>query len=375
MCTNKLLLERPDREPFLVSCRKCMECVRHRKRTYVGRALSEMQMCDDAYSCTLTYGRDGQYRLVSRDEIEAGAWDRDHRHAGDLHYEDPQLWMRRLRHQAVPVDRSRPVKIRFLTAGEFGSARGRAHWHSVVFIWNGIIPNLELYTRYDHAAVTAEQAIERGLRYKRPKQLWNDGFSWWEPADSLSISYCVKYITKAATDPLAKSIVHGSAGLGREFYRGLAAQYVRAGLSPQDLIYQVPDHFRSRISVKGGDISAKWAPESFIMSRAMGLHFQRAFVTGWEAMHGRVKWPYSDMLEIFLEQEDERVTERNHRRGLRARGAGLDEYGTVRDQLEIEAIRTRWQDRERMRFGLASNEVDEITPGGFNRYQAASQGW
>lgn len=107
MCSGPYMLH--GRVP--VRCGQCMACRIARKRAVVARAMLERLQHRDACCGTLTYSDEfvGDYQVRSADWV----------HARD-----------RLRYQ---VETDLGVKLRFFGIGEYGSDKGRPHWHVVAF--------------------------------------------------------------------------------------------------------------------------------------------------------------------------------------------------------------------------------------------------
>ena len=95
-------------------CGNCPICKRNRVNQWVFRLKQEEKRSISAYFVTLTYDREylprtrNNYRTLSR--------------------HDWQLFMKKLRRRNESKKR-----IRYYTAGEYGSKRGRPHYHSIMF--------------------------------------------------------------------------------------------------------------------------------------------------------------------------------------------------------------------------------------------------
>ena len=135
----------------VILCRQCWQCQEQRVDDIVGRCIAEQKVATNAYTVTLTYG--GDDRITGEVNLKARL----------LHFRDVSLYLKRLR---------KFCRIRYVGAGEYGDARGRGHWHLIIFTYGQPIPNLRLNTRYVHDAQLG------GVTYT----LWADGWSYWEPA-------------------------------------------------------------------------------------------------------------------------------------------------------------------------------------------------
>jgi len=90
---------------FPQSCGTCDGCKYHKHESLVSRALAEAQSAACTLFVTLTYADD-----------EKGEW---------LDYHDVELFLMRLRKAGY--------KFRKLSAGEYGTTGGRAHWHLLLY--------------------------------------------------------------------------------------------------------------------------------------------------------------------------------------------------------------------------------------------------
>ena len=138
-------------EVGLVSCHKCWQCRENKVNDYVGRCIAESHHSDETLSVTLTYG------------------DGDTPESATLVYKHYQLFMKSLRNEGY--------KVRYIVAGEYGSTKGRAHWHAILFFKGKVPKNIE----YD-----------KRINWKH----WNRGYSFIEKPSYKSYRYVMKYILK-----------------------------------------------------------------------------------------------------------------------------------------------------------------------------------
>lgn len=112
MCVSPTIIHRAvgnRYEPLEVACRHCWACRKNKVDDVVGRCLLELAESDWATALTLTYDdakTPGEKRTV-------------------LHIEDMQRFLKRFRKSVS--------HCRYLVAGEYGSKRGRPHFHAVLF--------------------------------------------------------------------------------------------------------------------------------------------------------------------------------------------------------------------------------------------------
>lgn len=162
--------------------------------------------------------------------------------------------------------------MRFFSVGEYGTLKGRAHFHVLLF-WNTPAPYRKL---------------EENIHCK----YWPHGFSYWKECTPVSIRYAMKYIAKDFEDKAAIR-AHGMSRkpmLGSAYLWQLAGKYVAAGISPQKPFYKFAD-----VLDKHGK------PLHFYMPPLVRDHFCSAFISQWRAVHGSRWWPPSEMVDSVHE--------------------------------------------------------------------------
>lgn len=246
MCTTPSLL--PDGTE--VSCRKCWQCLERKIDDWVGRCIAENKTAIAAHSITLTYGRD-----------ENG--NEDHYRAAWLTYSDIQKFFKRLRRDGY--------KFRYLVCGEYGSTKGRAHWHLLMF-WTNKVPPHELTTR---------------VAKRFENKYWPHGYQHWEKPTPASIRYVCKYIQK----DIGKEEKQGHLSMSKKpplgflYFQNLARKYVDAGLAPQDLVYRFPE-----VRDKNGK------PKDFHMTGTTARNFIEQYKSLWSLTQGG-HFPNSTLIE------------------------------------------------------------------------------
>lgn len=249
MCINPSLLQ----SGSLVPCRNCWQCREDRTNDWVGRCIAETKTATAANFVTLTYGRD--------DEGQS-----DHIRARVLTYSDVQKFFKRLRRSGYA--------FKYFVVGEYGSAKGRAHWHALMF-WRGRKPPTDTSGR---AHITE----------------WPHGHVDWDEVNTETARYVCKYLTKDAHDVEAQAIFHMSkrTPLGAEYFQQLAGRYVENGLSPQDLYYSFPE---SR--------NAAGKLVRYYLTGASAELYLKGFISQWRQRHGNDNWPGSELIEAYLDKK------------------------------------------------------------------------
>lgn len=243
-----------------VGCRECWQCRKRRVNDYVGRCIAESKFSKKTYAVTLTYDGDQGVNAVT------------------LIYKDVQDFLKRLR---------KKHKCRYIVTGEYGSAKGRSHWHIILFFkdsWPEVTSNKRVDWKY-----------------------WKHGFSYFQEPDWKGFEYCLKYVLKDQTSRQSDSHLAMSKKppLGHEFFQQLAKQYVEQALVPQTYFY------------KFGDVrDYKNREKGFMMQGKTRENFMETFVNEWEDKYSHeplselVTDYYDDITEI--EYTDEELYERLH---------------------------------------------------------------
>lgn len=250
---------RPD---VLVGCRHCWQCERDRVDDWVGRCIAESRTSSQTLAVTLTYGEDQPNAHV-------------------LVYSDFQKFMKRLRNAGH--------NVRYIVAGEYGSKRGRAHWHAILFFSDAGPQHVT------HRPKLGEKVkgvfIDRGSKRDRFHwKHWAHGFVLVQRPDYGAFRYVLKYVLKdqGAEVRAGHFAMSKKPPIGSAFFEKLAASYVESGLSPQDPTYSFADQ-KTTLTNKRRMFRLK--------NRSLEL-FLQSYVSQWE---GRYKRPYP-LSELLMEQ-------------------------------------------------------------------------
>jgi hypothetical protein len=235
----------------LVACRKCWQCRNNRINDWVGRCIAESETATASHSITLTYGRD-----------EEG--NEDHLRAAVLTYSDVQKYFKLLRRRGYPC--------KYFAVGEYGTTKGRAHWHLMVY-WQGPVPPHEEAVRFQ-------------------EQHWPHGYSFWEKPTPAAVRYVCKYITKDLDNAQRQGHLAMSKKppLGHAYFVGLAGRYVDQGIAPLE-----PYYWFSHVRGEDG------RPEKFYLSGVSLDNFCQSFLEQWAARRGGHP-PISSMLEAYCDR-------------------------------------------------------------------------
>ena len=200
MCTM------PSRLPSgeMVACRTgCYQCRQRKLDDLVGRALAEQQTATHTFAVTLTYNSRQKAKAVT------------------LVYTDIQRMLKRLRNDGY--------NPRYMVSGEFGSLKGRAHWHLVLF-FKGKTP-------IDQKNVTTDK-YEKRVNWK----YWPYGWAYFQIPDSKGMRYVLKYALKNTTSETA--VGHFAMSkyppMGDKYFDQLVDRYLDAKIYPKDWFYAIP---------------------------------------------------------------------------------------------------------------------------------------
>lgn len=227
-----------------VACRYCWQCKANRVNDLVGRCIAEQTSSAASYAVTLTYAGNGPETAM-------------------LRYRDIQLMLKLIRRKGYAV--------RYIVAGEFGTKKGRAHWHAVLFFScigpTGPMPIPRIGN--------GPWDIRIGERFNWHP--WPHGFAFFQQPDYGGFAYVLKYALKDQDQDVSKGHLAMSKKppLGHEFFMARAAQYVEQGLAPQDLFYSF-----------GNVFDAKRKRRRFLIQGVTRQNFLTEFETRWRELYG-----------------------------------------------------------------------------------------
>lgn len=262
MCLNPVKIS----DVGVVACRECWQCRETKVDDWVGRNIAESKTAKAAHVVTLTYGQD---RTTG---------DIDHIRAAILTYSDVQKYLKYLRADGFPV--------RYFVVGEYGSMKGRAHWHIIMY-WQENVP--------DHV-----------LRENFMQKHWPHGWSYWDKCSPEAIRYACKYLLKDPADEEKQGwgpMPSKKPPLGHDYFRQLAEQYLEQGLSPQSLFYHFPDVRRVPRTLRAKthkQFREAAKPVQFHMTGKTAENFLQYFIDSWREKHGDDP-PRSDIVWDFLD--------------------------------------------------------------------------
>lgn len=278
MCISPIALD----DGRIIRCRKCRTCRGQQVKDWIGRCRAEMATSRETLFATLTYGQDDKYSS-SEDNLKAKM----------LHFSDTTNWLKTLRHWTLKNDqgfdfepRETKAKLRYFLVGEYGTTKGRAHFHVILFVGGRRPPNIIIS---DPKPATQHRYMHK---HQRGGYIWPHGWSHWMMADIGSIRYAVMYILKHKLEEGEKRVGFSSMpGLGSEYFELEAQRYVDQGLSPKDATYSF-----------AGDRDHKGRPYVYRLWDVSLFNFCSAFALRWQEKYDNERWPRSDLMEWFEEE-------------------------------------------------------------------------
>lgn len=143
----------------LVRCGRCPDCLEAYSKQWVDRMLDEL-VANDGIGCFLTLTYDDEH--LPR--------------CGQCVKRPFQLFIKRLRKYIAPA------KVRYYACGEYGSKRGRPHYHAILFGW------------YPDDFVSVNDSCGRSETLQK---LWSQGFvNVVVDLNADRLKYCTKYMQK-----------------------------------------------------------------------------------------------------------------------------------------------------------------------------------
>lgn len=256
------------------ACHRCWQCRERAISDWVGRNIAEMKTAKACHAVTLTYGRN-----------DANA--EEHERSVVLTYSDVQRFLWLLRRHGYPV--------RYFVAGEFGTKKGRAHWHIILY-WQDRVPdNIPLrqnwmFARYGEDGKQAQD--EKG----EPALFWPHGWTYWQKVTPHTARYVCKYLQKGMGDDAAQGKLQMSKypPLGTEYFEGLAERYVKQGLAPQSLEY-------SFAGVRKRERNGRMVDWKYMLSGRTAELFLDQYIAAWNRLKGDQPRPKSPLVDLWEE--------------------------------------------------------------------------
>lgn len=267
MCISPILIKETG---VLVGCRNCWQCRSNQVANWVGRNIAETTTAAVSYAVTLTYGRDWDGRS-------------DHIQSVQLMKQDIQRLLKRMRKKGQVV--------RYMVAGEYGSALGRAHWHGIFHFYGDVLPEWE----GSHLNWSQEQWDRVGGVHIPEWSLYDQplGHVHIKKATYAHVRYALKYLMKDQADPAKHGVLLMSKKppIGWVYFMDLARETAQAGLPIHDLKY----YFDVRT------MAGEQKRMSFMLNGRMAEMYLQEYIDEWHRLHGNRDFPASEsgLVETF----------------------------------------------------------------------------
>jgi hypothetical protein len=254
-----------------VACRRCWQCNQKRIDDVVGQCIAERMYSGTTLAVTLTY--------ADKEHVEWNIYEEDIKpvmHTISIYYKDFQDFLKRLRKR---------YKVRFICAGEYGTHKGRAHFHCILFFKEKL--NIEKY--YENFKKRVEKTKYPVSIHATPQRFvweyWKQGIAYFQHTDGYKgFQYVLKYTLKDQDSESSHSTYSLTKGtrtkekpnepsiLGYEFFEDMAERYIKSGIVPKDFYYKFDD-----IKRKGKRISFEMnkTAKKIFLDRYMKLFFEK----------------------------------------------------------------------------------------------------
>ena len=146
-------------------CGVCIECMNEKAIAWSIRNHWESQDIEKKCFITLTYNTQNMQKNKNL-----------------LIYRDFQLWLKRFRFAIAPT------KIRYYYAGEYGTKNGRAHWHVIIYGWEG----------EKWKVVDVSKSGFYVYREKTVQKTWDKGWTYIQEFNPNEIPYIALYLSANA---------------------------------------------------------------------------------------------------------------------------------------------------------------------------------
>lgn len=252
MCINPKLL------PFGTDawCRKCLQCRLAYVADWEGRNIAESKVATTCFLVTLTYGHNLAYGV----ESEAAA--------SYLDYDHVQRFLKRLRKTLSKDKRS----VRYFISGEYGTKKGRAHWHALLYFDFEILPR------------DAQTLLE---------EHWGHGFCNVSKFRDSSAGYVCKYIIKQSdTEELPQLHMSKKPTIGAVWIAQFARKIAQSGLALLEPVYWFSD---VRVKKTG-------KPRKFYLWRQSRDLFISEYLAEWSRLYLARHIPPSDLVASYQDK-------------------------------------------------------------------------
>lgn len=286
----------PPGQTVRVACGQCRMCRADRLDGFIGRCLAEQSTSLQTVAITLTYGSDADGETPAN--------------AGTLVYSDVQKFLKRLRKSGLVFSQ--------VVVGEYGSRKGRAHWHAALFIREGRL-DLPFDERFNWS-------------------FWPHGLTYIQKPDYGGFRYMFKYILdQKRLEVSVKSVrVSKRPPIGDAYFRNLAREMVELRLAMHNPSYSFSDVRRFNKT------NRRYVPRTYWLNGAVRHSFMEEYWNYWKIRWGEevpIKYWTDFLVERYLDPIAKAEIEAERLEGLESELAARSaEYEAKRARAEASRV-------------------------------------
>lgn len=295
------------------ACHRCWQCREQSINDWTGRNIAEMKTAKACHAVTLTYGRNNVN-------------DEAHERTVVLTYSDVQKFLYKLRRHGYPV--------RYFVAGEYGTKKGRAHWHIILY-WQDKVPgNIPLRQNwmFERLGADGKQAQdEKGL----PAFFWDHGWTYWQKVTPHTARYVCKYLQKGMGDDAAQGKLQMSKypPLGTDYFEGLAESYAKQGLAPRTLEYSFQ-------GVRKRDKKGQMVASTYMLTGRTAELFLDQYMAAWKRVNPDRPRPKSPLVDLYEEHgkivwDEEKFLHRRYLARWMPKGEAVEPMPTAQEMVRL----------------------------------------
>lgn len=331
----------------MTACHRCWQCRERAIADWTGRNIAEMKTAKACHAVTLTYGRD-----------EANA--EEHERTVLLTYSDVQKFLYLLRRHGYPV--------RYFVAGEFGSKKGRAHWHIILYWLDKVPENIPLRQNWIFARY-GEDGKQAKDQNGDPAVFWPHGWTYWQKVTPHTARYVCKYLQKGMGDDAAQGKLEMSKypPLGTDYFERLAERYVQQSMAPRTLEYSFP-------GVRKREKNGRTVEWKYMLTGRSAELFLDHYIASWKRIKGEQPRPKSALVDLYEEHgaiihdgDEEKFLHRRYLKRWMPKGETLEKMPSAEAMLRMGKDKAREKalatDAYRQWFAERWNDLVEGTDG------------
>lgn len=338
---------------FYTSCGKCEVCMALKRKDWQGRIIGQSVGSPGCYHVTLTFGGDRELYPdgLCNDRVQ--------------HFvrKDMVLYLKRLRKYQSDDWRKHCFRagidpalmmapaIRAFWVGERGDIYQRPHYHLLLFVVGGFLPEGLIFNRaFFHGRMRSncrKELYPNMDRLEVDREYWPFGTCLWKEFDTGHAAYVAGYVNLPGQGVTVRPGISYRPILGGFYFDDWARRHVEQGVALRDRLYTVPVRpgYSGRVT-------------RFYMNRSALQRTALAYADMWDAAHGERLAPESPLLRGFFEAREYRKL-------------GTPELAMARTSFfMVERDKAAWRAREAALLGITLEELADNTYGPDRRFAA-----